>query len=389
MSVISAEALAQLAWALSDGVGPILFKRILAHFGSAQDALGASAAALASIKGVGARKADRIAASLDLTRAEREVAFAAEHGVNVVAQSDATYPAGLRHIDDPPIVLFVRGELRETDAIAVAVVGSRRCSIYGSEQARRFGELLSGAGFSVISGLARGIDAFAQHGAIDAGGRSIGVLGNGLREIYPPENKALADRVAQNGALVTELPMQTAVRAENFPSRNRIIAGMALGTLVIEAADRSGALITARLACEYNREVFALPGRATDPMSQGTNRLIRDGAARLTTCLEDVLDELGAVGAQMRDPERLAKGTVSTNTGQARLAFAEGNNRPEQPLLSEVESRLLAAIPTDPTLTDDVMRSASIPVSEALAAMTALELKGVIRRFPGQRIARR
>lgn len=389
MSVISAEALAQLAWALSDGVGPILFKRILAHFGSAQDALGASAAALASIKGVGARKADRIAASLDLTRAEREVAFAAEHGVNVVAQSDAAYPAGLRHIDDPPIVLFVRGELRETDAIAVAVVGSRRCSIYGSEQARRFGELLAGAGFSVISGLARGIDAFAQHGAIDAGGRSIGVLGNGLREIYPPENKALADRVAQNGALVTELPMQTAVRAENFPSRNRIIAGMALGTLVIEAADRSGALITARLACEYNREVFALPGRATDPMSQGTNRLIRDGAARLTTCLEDVLDELGAVGAQMRDPERIAKETVSTNGGQARLAFAEENNRPEQPLLSEVESRLLAAIPTDPILTDDVMRSASIPVSEALAAMTALELKGVIRRFPGQRIARR
>ncbi|MCA9244055.1 MAG: DNA-processing protein DprA [Phycisphaerales bacterium] len=388
MTPLSAEARAHLIWALTDGVGPVLFKRILTHFGSAETALGASAGSLASIKGVGGKKADRIAADLSDKRADEEIAVAQEHGVNIVAQCDAVYPPGLKHIEDAPIVLFVRGELRETDAISIAIVGSRRCSIYGSEQARRFGELLAGAGFSIISGLARGIDAFAQHGALDAGGRSIGVLGNGLREIYPPENRALAERVAESGALVTELPMRTAVRAENFPSRNRIIAGMSLGTLVVEAADRSGALITARLACEYNREVFALPGRATDPMSQGTNRLIRDGAARLTMCLEDVLDELGAVGARMRG----VPASESSSPGADGL-FAgtrDGGNEPSTPQpMTEIEAKLFAAIPTDPVLTDHVLQSASLPVGEALAAMTALELKGAIRRLPGQRVARR
>lgn len=375
---ISEEGRRHLRWALTDGVGPILFGRLLAYFGDAQAALGASAAQLQSIERVGRPSAERIARARDAAPVEQEIAAAQEHGVRILCRADDEFPVGLRRIPDPPIVLYVRGELRPTDALALAVVGSRRCSIYGAEQARRFGELLAGAGFTVISGLARGIDAFAQHGAVDAGGRSVAVLGSGLNEVYPPENRALAERLLEHGAWVSELPMRATVRAENFPGRNRLIAGMSLGVLVVEAAQRSGALITARLAAEYNREVFAVPGRVQDATSFGTNALIRDGAAKLVTGLEDILAELGEVGAAMRPAEPRASAAPPPPAADAVPAG-----------LTPAEEAVLALVAQDELRQDELLARVELPAGDVLAALTSLELKGCVRRLPGGRVARR
>lgn len=371
-----------LRWALTDGVGPLTFTRMLIQLGNAETALEASAGILETVKGIGPGKADKIIRSRAAADVDGEVAAASGQGVRIICREDADYPAGLKRIPDAPIVLYVKGELLPTDAVAVAIVGSRRCTIYGSEQARRFGELLAGAGFTVVSGLARGIDAFAHHGTVEAGGRSIAVMGCGLSEIYPPDNRVLAEKLLENGAWVSELPMQAAVRAENFPGRNRIIAGMTLGTIVVEAPRRSGALITGRLASEYNREVFAVPGRVQDAMSQGTNALIRDGAAKLVTCLEDVLDELGEVGAAMRPAEDATRGS-QPDRGKA-------PSPARSPVgLSAVESRVYEVVGYDPLLQDVVLRAAELPVGEVLAALTSLELKGLIQRLPGGLVVRR
>jgi len=385
--VISNIGRVYLRWALTDGVGPLLFSRLLVQFGDAERALGAAASELQLVKGIGEETAGRILRGPAQETLEREIEEASRHGVRIICRADPDYPEGLKRIPDGPIVLYVKGELRPTDAIALAIVGSRRCTIYGSEQARRFGELLAGAGFTVVSGLARGIDAFAHHGAVDAGGRSIAVMGCGLTEVYPPENAALAQKILENGAWVTELPMQAAVRAENFPSRNRIIAGMTLGTLVVEAAARSGALITARLASEYNREVFAVPGRVQDPMSFGTNALIRDGAAKLVMSLEDILDELGEVGERMRRVVDTGVSRASTTTEAGQTA-KPGAPPPSAPL-SAAESRVYEILGYDPVLQDVVLRAAELPAGEVLAALTALELKGLVRRLPGNLVVRR
>lgn len=393
--VISQVGRAHLRWALTQGVGPIIFGRILIQIGDAESALGAPASLLAQVKGISREGADGVARSRDAAEVDAEIEAAAEHGVRILCRADEDFPGALRQIADPPIVLYVKGTLRDTDAISLAVVGSRRCTLYGSEQARRFGEMLAAAGFTVVSGLARGIDSFAQHGAVDAGGRSIGVLGCGLDTVYPPENRALADKLVEHGALLSELPIRSAVLAGNFPPRNRIIAGMTLGTLVVEAAKRSGALITAGLASDYNREVFALPGRVNDAMSHGTNALIRRGAAKLVTCLEDILDELGEVGARLRgayadsgrDDPMLPRAGGSRG---AEAGLFDRHDSPHRMGLSEVEARVFAAVGDDAMLQDAVMGLLpALTPGEILAAFTSLELKGLVRRLPGQLIVRR
>lgn len=381
-ATISEVGRAHLHWALTDGVGPIKFGRLLIHFGDAQSALGVSSGDLATIKGIGTTLADSVARNRDQVDVDKEIAAAASLGIRILCREDAEYPPGLRRIPDAPIALYAKGELRDTDAVALAVVGSRRCTIYGSEQARRFGDLLAGAGFTVVSGLARGIDAFAHHGAIDAGGRSIAVMGGPLSSIYPPENVALAEKLLANGAWLSELPLSAGVRAENFPSRNRIIAGMTLGTLVVEAAQRSGALITARLALEYNREVFAIPGRVQDPMSFGTNGLIRDTGAKLVMTLEDILESLGEVGFAMRPKEKPA---APKPDGEHDLF--EKSALPAG--LSPIESRVLAVIGIEPILQEQVFQLVEFPPGEVLAAFTSLEIKSLIRRLPGQLVVRR
>lgn len=411
-----------LRWALVDGVGPLTFSRLLIQFGDAETAWGASASRLAEIKRLGPKSAERIARARDAIDVEREIAATEALGVRIICRADPDYPPGLLQIADAPIVLYLKGELLPTDLVALAVVGTRRCSIYGSEQARRFGELLAGAGFTVVSGLARGIDAMAHHGAVEAGGRSIAVMGMGLNEIYPPENKALAEKILESGAWLSELPIDSEVRRENFPGRNRIIAGMTLGTLVVEAPEKSGALITARLACEYNREVFVVPGRAQDPGCAGSNNLIRRGYAKLAMCLEDILEELGDVGerlglpvseaeylsrnrALVRDavnsagaepaPEDAASADEPRVSPKRKRPSKSDAPRPDRPAtapaavkLTAVQRQVYHVIPYDPILQEAVIQASQLPVGDVLAAFTALELKGLIKRLPGQMIMR-
>lgn len=356
---------------LADGVGPITFGRMIKYFGHIDRALGATAAELRCLERVGGRTAETIARSRDAAPVEQELALAAQHGIRVICRDDEDYPVGLRHIPDPPICLYVKGTLLKADPVALAVVGSRRATHYGHEQARRFGQLLGQVGLTVVSGLARGIDSAAHRGALDVDGRTIAVLGNGLADIYPPEHRPLADEIAAHGAVITELPMTTAPEAGNFPKRNRIIAGLGLGVLVIEGARNSGALITARLANEYNREVFALPGRVDLPNSTGPNTLIRNSHAKLITCLEDILDELGEAGAVLAGKE-------------VKDATALPAARPAPANLSETEKQVLAVLTRDEAVAiDAVCQLAKLEPAQVASALTTLQLKGAVKQLPG------
>jgi DNA processing protein len=358
---------------LAGGVGPLIYGRLVAHFGSAAAAASAAPEALTAVEGVGEKLAEAIA-GVTAEQVSAELAEAEAHGVRIVLAGEAGYPAALGGIYDAPPALYVLGELRDTDAVALGVVGARRCSHYGLEQAGRFGELLGRAGFTVVSGGARGIDAAAHRGALAAGGRTIAVMGCGLKATYPRENRKLFERIVAEGrgAVVSELPMGVGVRAGNFHNRNRIISGLSLGVLVVEAARRSGSLITARQANEQGRVVLALPGRVDSPTSQGANELIRDGAVLVQT-LEDVLEELGEVGA------RLAAGGEE---GEPAALAAPANLTPS-------ESKLLAALAASELSVDELSRRTALATSEVAASMTMLVLKGAVAQKPGNVFARR
>ncbi|HEY1628624.1 MAG TPA: DNA-processing protein DprA, partial [Tepidisphaeraceae bacterium] len=249
---------------LTDGLGPILTRRLIDAAGSAEAACASSAALLRSIEGIGSAKSSQIHNSIrkSADEAQRELDRAEKIGVSIICPDDEIYPTLLRDIPDPPGVLYVKGSLEPRDLNSLAIVGSRRCSFYGREQAERFAALLAGAGLTVVSGGARGIDSAAHRGAMShLQGRTIAVLGCGIDQVYPPENASLFEQIAQRGAVMSEFAIGTPPIAENFPRRNRIVSGMSRGVVVIEADERSGALITARQACDdHGRPVFALPG---------------------------------------------------------------------------------------------------------------------------------
>jgi DNA processing protein len=287
------------------------------------------------------------------------------------------------------------GEIRREDALSIAIVGSRQASIYGLEQAQRFGELLSQTGLTVVSGMARGIDQAAHMAALRAGGRTIAVLGCGLSLCYPPDSVELRDRIAKCGAVISELPLATAPSTQTFPKRNRIIAGLSLGTLVIEAARRSGALITARVASEYNREVFALPGRVDTPTAMGTNDLISQGFAKLVSNLGDILDALGDVGeslAQYAAGKMLAGAEDSQAGGKAKAGgdagSAEDAGAPA-PLLPQPQAVVYKALTTSPMHMEQVASASGLAIGQVSAALTLLQLKGLVRQLPGNQFVRR
>lgn len=356
---------------LAEGVGAIMFQRIIEAFGSAAAAARASEGQLRKVQGVGPKTAAAIRA-VDDEQIDQELRLADKLGVRILTLADEAYPPALRNIPDPPRVLYVRGEIHPQDAVSVGVVGSRRCTHYGQEQAGRFGQLFGRAGLTVISGGARGIDTAAHRGALAAGGRTIAVMGCGLANTYPPENRRFFDEIvsAGAGALVSELPLRTAVMSGNFPTRNRIIAGMSLGTLVIEAARRSGSLITARVTAEQGRTVFALPGRVDSPLSQGTNELIRNGAI-LVQNLNDVLEHLGQVGEVLEAEERAAR-TQTMPTG-----------------LDETEQQLFRALEAGPMRLDELADKTHLETQTIASAMTMMVLKGAIVQKPGSVFARK
>jgi DNA processing protein len=286
-----------------------------------------------------------------------------------VTLEDAEYPAGLRAAPLPPPFLLVRGDIRREDALGIAIVGSRRASAYGLRIAETLGAELAGRGVTVVSGLARGVDTAAHRGALGVGGRTLAVLGSGIDVVYPPENRGLARQIEQGGALLAQFPMGTPPLPQHFPLRNRVIAGLTLGTVVVEAAERSGALITARCAAELGREVYAVPGNVSSPGSQGTNRLIQDGA-KLVQTWEDVVAEWSP---EWRRALRAGPGV------------AEGR---EAPAVDPGEGRILALVGEEPVAVDAVVERSGLPTEQVAAGLTALELRGLVRRLAGQRYVR-
>jgi len=351
------------------GIGPILQRRLLEHFGSVREIFRASPTALSAVRRIGGQVADAIAASREEIDLTRELDLIREFDVEVVPLESERYPRNLKEIDNPPLILYVRGTLQPEDALAVAMVGTRRASIYGLNAASRLAAGLAGMGVTVVSGLAVGVDSAAHRGALKALGRTIAVLGSGLANIYPRENSALADQISGNGALISEFPMLFPVEPANFPRRNRLISGLSLGVAVVEAGRRSGALITARWGGEQGREVMAVPGRIDAPTSQGTNRLIRDGATAVTSA-HDIVAALGP----LHQP-------LATEAGEVR--------QPRELVLNDVERQVLDQLEvSDPRTTDDIVAAADLPVSTVASVLLVLQTKGLVRQLTGARFVR-
>lgn len=382
-----------LQLALARGLGPVTLRRLLDAAGDPQSACGASIALLQSIEGVGPNRARQIHAALIQAAADvpRHLEQAASLGVKILAYDDPSYPALLRNIHDPPPVLFVKGDLEPRDLNTIAIVGSRGCTYYGREQAARFAANLATCGFTIASGGARGVDSAAHRGALaDPAGRTIAVLGCGVDVVYPPENDALFQQIAQRGAILSEYPLGTQPLAEHFPRRNRIVSGMSRGVLVIEADEKSGALITANIACEQGRMVFALPGRIDNKMSTGPNKLIREGAT-LVTGVQDLIDGLTPLPADVGEPllfddapspDEAASHTPLPSTPPVEKAAAK------VPLTAQQES-ICTALSDDSTPVDTLIERTGLPAHIILRELTMLSLKGMIQRVDGQSYCRR
>jgi DNA processing protein len=354
------------------GVGPLTGRALLEQFGTAGRVLDASPAALREVAGVGPRLAGRIAGARREHDPAAELELCRQHGVRPVSRADPAYPPPLTTIPDPPPLLYLRGTYEPHDALAVALVGSRRCTPYGLRTAERLAASLARAGLTVVSGLARGIDAAAHRGALKAGGRTLAVLANGLADVYPPEHADLAKEVAAAGALVSEMPMRQQPLAGLFPQRNRLISGLSLGVVVVEATPRSGSLATAQHAAEQNREVFAVPGPVDSLSSRGCHALLRDGA-RLVESVEDILEELRP---QIRDARPLA------------AAPAEDRPGTPGPALSEPERLLLGHLDDLPRPVDELIALSGLTASQAMAALSILEMRRLARRVPGNQFIR-
>ena len=351
---------------LVPGVGRITFKKLVVYFGHPREVLGASVGQLTRVSGVGLKTAQAIASFQAVRAVEQELRAVERHQCYIVTEPEAGYPPLLRAIDDPPPVLYVHGELRDPIGPTVALVGSRRPSTYGKVVADQLARALAAAHVTVVSGLARGIDSAAHQGALVGGGETIAVLGCGLSLIYPPENRPLAERIVRQGALVSEFPMAAKPDRLNFPLRNRTISGLSLGTVVVEAGERSGALITAQWALEQGREVFAVPGNVTAPTSRGTNRLIKMGAA-LVEQVEDILEGLPAYALGPRPVAlwpREGTSQASTTPEAARLLA----------LLDPVEERHI----------DWIAEQAHLPAGVVSSLLLQLELDGWVTQVPGK-----
>jgi DNA processing protein len=357
---------ALIALNMVDHVGPVRLRQLLEHFGDAPAVLRASRAELLRVRGIGEETAEAIAGwekTVDLAAELRRIR---EFGCRVVIPADEEYPELLRHIYDPPIVLYVKGTLLPRDKNAVAVVGSRRTTHYGQECARRLAYQLAYCGVTVVSGGARGIDTAAHQGALAAKGRTVAVLGTGINLVFPPENAELFERIAAHGALVTQFPFNRPADKQTFPIRNRLVAGMTLGTVVVEADLHSGALITAGMAVDLGRQVFAVPGRIDSPQSKGCHDLIKKGA-KLCEGAEDVLSEFEYLFPTSNRPP----GPAETGTLPALS-------------LSESEQRVLELLGAEETAVDEVIRRSGLPASAVSVALLSLEMKRLVRQLPGK-----
>jgi len=343
------------------GIGAVRFQQILSFFGDLSLAWHAPAEAFREA-GLPERALTNFLRLREETDLDSLVESIQQQGVQVLTSVDEDYPKLLKQIEQAPPVLYVRGALLPADDFAVAMVGTRRISAYGQQITRDTSLYLAGHGLTVVSGLARGVDALAHQSALQAGGRTIAVLGSGVDVIYPPEHRQLADAIIENGAIISDYPLGTQPEGVNFPPRNRIISGLSLATVVVEAGERSGALITADFAVEQGRDVFAVPGNILSPASKGTNRLIQKGAYALVSP-QDVLDLL-------------------------ELSHVEEYKAARQALPADTtEAKILQTMDYEPVHVDEICNEVGLAVEKVTAALTMMELKGLVQHVGGMRYA--
>jgi DNA processing protein len=348
------------------GLGCVSFKKLAEHFEDPTEALSAPTAALAEIPGLDQNVIDGLRNFSAWDEAEKEIIRAEKAAVKIVPFIDLSYPARLRMIPDPPPLLYLKGEIRSEDQKAVAVVGSRSTSDYGRRVARDLCRGLASLGFTVVSGMARGIDGTAHETSLNAGGRTIAVLGSGVDRVYPAEHDKLYQRIIENGAVISEFPIGTRPLAFNFPARNRLISGLSLGVVVVEATEKSGSLITAALALEQGREVFAVPGEVGASRSRGAHRLIRQGA-KLVETVDDIMEEIA--------PQ------LVTRAGKA----VSPPKRTLPPSLGDEFQRIFALFQERPLQIDEVIESSGYSPSRVSEILLDLELQGYLKQLPGKK----
>jgi DNA processing protein len=356
---------ASIALNMVPGVGPVRLRRLLEVFETPEQVLLARGGQLQAVDGIGTEVAEAISHWQEKVDLPAELARIREFGARVITTESAEYPRMLREISNPPIVLYVWGELTERDNHAIGVVGSRQTSHYGLDSAKKLSYQLAYAGLTVVSGLARGIDTAAHQGALAAQGRTVAVIGSGLMDLYPPENKGLAEKIAASGAVISEFPMTFPPSPQTFPYRNRIVAGWGSGVLVVEAGQKSGALITATQALEQGRLVYAVPGQIDRPTSIGSNRLIQQGA-KLVTGAADILDDLNIL---FREPAKTAVTKAAT-------------------ALSADEEAILATVDVAETPLDLIVTKSGLPMPKVASTLLALEMKRLVKQLPGQQFVK-
>ena len=347
------------------GIGPARVRALVGHFRSAAAARAASVPALCQVEGIEKTLAENIRHADNVAWAQQQIELSERHQCHLVTFWDSEFPTLLKKIYDPPVLLFVKGDLRAADESAMAVVGTRAPTEYGKLVAEKLTAALCGRRLTIVSGLARGIDTVAHQTALKSGGRTLAVLGAGLDNIYPPENRRLAQEIASHGVLISEYFFGTKPDAVNFPRRNRLISGLSYGTLVIEAGETSGALITAQAALEQGREVFAVPGSVFSPKSLGPHRLIQDGA-KLVLGIDDIMAEL---------PQQL---DIFDHAPPAAPAVA----------LTEAEQKVLAQLSHEPRHIDWLARQTNFPTSRLLALLLDLEFKNLVKQLPGMQFVK-
>jgi DNA processing protein len=351
---------------LIEHVGPVRVRQLLEHFGEAPKILGASRQQLLHVRGIGEETAEAIATWEKTIDLAGELKRIEDFGCHVLIQSDENYPPSLREIYDPPIVLYVKGTLNAKDKNGVAMVGSRMTTHYGIEVARKLAYQLAYVGVTVVSGGARGIDTAAHQGALSGKGRTICVLGTGINIVFPPENCELFERITASGAVISQYPFNRKADKQSFAIRNRIVAGMTLGTVVVEANMTSGALITANFATEYGRQVFAVPGRIDSPRSKGCHELIKKGA-KLCEGAEDILSEFEYLFPSSNRPPAPNESGV--------LPALE---------LSDNEQKIYDALSNEESSIDEVIRRSGLQSSTVSVALLGLEMKRLVKQLPGK-----
>lgn len=380
---------------LMKGIGIKAVQTLLSVFGTAHRVIQATPAELKKIEHLSPAACEGLTRKQLYYPLERELELIQEHGCHVITLSDAAYPACLKEINDPPLLLYLRGDLTPEDALSISFVGTRRTLEYGRKVSYRLSYQLTQRGFTIVSGLARGVDTAAHRGALEAGGRTLAVLGNGLSRIYPPENEELATQVEASGALISEFPLAMEPMPSNFPRRNRIISGLTFGTVVVSAPNHSGALITARLAAEQGREVFAVPGEIFSHDSVGAHRLISEGA-KLVTSVDDLLNELpryllDAVtpAASAPNPDALeSEDPAAAIKPQPAPAAQAPVAVPPPPDLTPDQKAVFTAIEDPASHIDTIVRTTQLPISTVSSMLTILELKGHVQQLPGKMFAK-